>query len=240
MSERDEGAAQSRPRTIYGRRHGRPLRQQRQALMDSLAPRLTVALPPPGGTLDPFALFPRRPREVWLEVGFGGGEHLAFHAERNRDVGIIGCEPFVNGVSSLLRHVADSALENVRLHQDDARWLVEALPPACLGRAFVLFPDPWPKARHHRRRFLQTDTVAMLADRMADGAELRLGSDVPEMVEWMEALMAGEPAFALEAAWMGDDPDRPADWPRTRYETKALASPRAKLMSWRRRARQGG
>src|SRR5690242_18163288 len=130
-----------------GRRQGRPLRPRRQDLMDRLLPRLRVTPPPPGAFLDPFALFPHRPREIWLEIGFGSGEHLAEQAQRHPDVGFIGCEVFVNGVAALLDHIDRRGLANLRLFDDDARLLLPALPDACLTRAFLLFPDPWPKAR---------------------------------------------------------------------------------------------
>src|SRR5690242_20203641 len=150
MTEAPEGA---RWRTVYGRRRGRKLRQGQQALWDGLLPRLAIALPA-AGELDPAALFPRRPAEIWLEIGFGGGEHLAAQAAAHPEIGIIGSEVFENGVAKLLGEVDRLGLDNVRFFVEDARLLVPRLAEASLGRVFVLFPDPWPKLRHHKRRIV--------------------------------------------------------------------------------------
>src|SRR5262249_9683178 len=134
-------------RRFYGRRKGRPLRKGQQHLIDTLLPRVALALPETG-TLDPRALFPGRPEQIWLEIGFGGGEHLAEQARAHPEIGLIGCEVFLNGIATLLTQVASLGLGNVRVYPDDARDLLDALPPASLDRVFLLFPDPWPKRRH--------------------------------------------------------------------------------------------
>ncbi len=209
-------------RRLYGRRRGRRLRTGQQALFETVLPRVRLDLPPPGTRLDPTALFPRPPAAVWLEVGFGAGEHLAWQAAHHRDVGFIGCEPFVNGIAGLLRAVEADGLDNVRVHPGDARDVLDILPDGCLGRVFALFSDPWPKRRHHNRRFVQPETLDTLARVMMPGADLRLASDNPGLVDWMLWHVRAHPAFAWTARRAADWRSRPPDWPPTRYETKAL------------------
>jgi tRNA (guanine-N7-)-methyltransferase len=208
-------------RLLYGRKRGRKLRAGQQALYDTLLPKLRVALPAPGATLDLAALFSAAVRDVWLEVGFGGGEHLAFQAASHPDIGFIGCEPFVNGVVTLLARISAQGLANIRLFDDDARLLLAALPPAGVGRAFILFPDPWPKKRHHKRRIVSPAVLDMLALALKPGAELRLASDDASYVRWMLAHVIGHGAFSWLARRASDWRERPADWPATRYEEKA-------------------
>ncbi|MDX2224883.1 MAG: tRNA (guanine(46)-N(7))-methyltransferase TrmB [Rhodospirillaceae bacterium] len=223
---------------VYGRRKGKPLKPQRQGLLDALLPTLTLPPPRTGAPLDPFAQFEPRPRQVWLEVGFGGGEHLAAQAAANPDIGLIGCDVFLNGVASLVRHVAARQLANVRIWPDDARALLPHLPEASLARLFVLFPDPWPKARHAKRRVIGPDTVDGLARVLADGSQLRVASDHPIYVAWALAHLTAHPAFA----WQVSGPDswraRPADQVETRYEAKARAQGRTPVfMTFLRRPR---
>ena len=209
------------------------MRENAQERLASLLPALALAPPDPGAVVDPFALFAPRPRAVWLEIGFGGGEHLAWQARRHPDVGLIGCEVFRNGVASLLGHLERDGSANVRIFAEDARLLLPALSEGCLERVFLLFPDPWPKKRHAERRFVGEANLDQLARLMADGAELRVASDDPTYQEWALAQMAARPDFAALPA----DP-RPDDWPATRYEAKALAQGRRPLlMRYRRRLR---
>ena len=210
---------------LYGRRRGRPLHRGQQTLIDTLLPRLAVTLPHAGG-FDPAGLFDPRPTDVWLEIGFGGGEHLAAQAAAHRDMGVIGCEVFENGIAKLLAEVERQALANVRILTDDARLLIAALPQASIGRVFILFPDPWPKQRHHKRRIVAGETLDALAAVMKDGAELRLATDDVAYLGWMLARAPIHPAFAWLAEGPSDWRDRPADWPATRYEAKALAAGR--------------
>ena len=209
-----------RPR-LYGRRQGRKLRPHRQGLIETRLPEARLALEPPG-TIDPARLFPFTPRAIRLEVGFGAGEHLAHQAKNNPDVGFIGCEPFVNGVAALLARVAADNLANVRVLDDDARLLFGRFPDASFERVTVLFPDPWPKTRHHRRRFIQTESLDEIARMLIDGGELRFATDHKEYARWTLALALRHPAFAWKAqgprAWRV----RPADSIQTRYEEKAL------------------
>jgi tRNA (guanine-N7-)-methyltransferase len=161
-------------------------------------------------------------KNVWLEIGFGGGEHLFWQAQQNPEVGLIGAEPYLNGVVKLLSKLEASPLPNIRIHMGDAREIIHALPDASLGRVFVLFPDPWPKLRHHKRRFIQMEMLDRLARVMKPGAELRFASDDPGYVEWtLERLMA-HPSFEWTAARAADWQTRPVDWPPTRYEAKEL------------------
>ncbi len=204
----------------YGRRRGRPLRATRAALMDKLLPRLTIPAPADGGAIDPATLFARRPAQVWLEIGFGGGEHLAQQAETHRDVGLIGAEPYLNGVAGLLARIDSQALDNIRLWPGDIRELLPSLLSGTLSRVFVLFPDPWPKARHHKRRLIVTALVNELARVMAVGAELRIATDDPDYLTHINDCMAGQAFFTPIAG------ARPDDWPATRYEAKAAAAGR--------------
>jgi tRNA (guanine-N7-)-methyltransferase len=193
---------------------------------------------PAAGVLDPSALFDPRPEEVWLEIGFGSGEHLAVQAAAHPAIGLIGCEVFENGIAKLLADVQRRALANVRILTDDARLLIAALPPASIGRVFILFPDPWPKQRHHKRRIVAKETLDALVAIMTDGAELRLATDDLDYLAWMLARLPVHPAFA----WLADRPSdwrvRPADWPATRYEAKAItAGRRPYFLRLRRRPR---
>lgn len=220
----DDGVA---PRLLfYGRRQGRKLRPGRQHLMDELLPRLSIALPDAGGKIDPFGLFPSRPQLLWLEIGFGGGEHLAAQAARHPEIGFLGSEVFVNGIATLLAGVERDRLANLRIWPEDARVLLDALPDACLERVFLLFPDPWPKRRHADRRFIGPENLARLARVLAQGGELRVASDDPGYVAWTLQHLRRHPAFRWCAVRADDWRLPPADWVPTRYEAKALAEGR--------------
>lgn len=205
----------------YGRRKGKPLTTARQGVADRLLPQLKIDAPPAGGVLDPRTLFSNSVTETWLEVGFGGGEHLAGHAEHNPNVGIIGAEVFINGVASLTRHIEQKSLKNVRIFNDDVRFLLPALPDQCLSRVFVMFPDPWPKARHAKRRFISPENLNTLARLMRDGTELRVASDHPVYIHWALEQLTQHPAFQ----WQVDGPEDwltpPPDHVTTRYQLKA-------------------
>jgi len=222
---------------LYGRRRGKPLRKHRQALVDTLLPRLAVSLV--SERIDPAALFATKASGgIWLEVGFGKGEHLAAQAAANPAVGIIGCEPYLTGVAGLLSEIEARRLDNVRILVDDARALIARLPAACLSRVFVLFPDPWPKARHHKRRFIQPATLEALARVMADGAELRFATDHRGYCRAALAGLSAHPAFVWTAERAADWRARPDDWPATRYEAKAAAQGRSSVyLRFTRRAR---
>lgn len=210
---------------FYGRRRGRSLRAGQRGRQTTLLPRLAFALPP-AGCLDPGSLFGAPVREVWLEIGFGGGEHLGEQAERHPEIGFIGSEVFENGIVKLLGEVDRRGLANIRLYPDDARALLAALAPRSIARVFILFPDPWPKARHHKRRLIAPPTLDRLAEIMTDGAELRLATDEPSYLGWMLEHATTHPAFSWTARGPADWRRRPADWPATRYEEKARTAGR--------------
>jgi tRNA (guanine-N7-)-methyltransferase len=228
------GVRQDR-RLLFGRRHGRPLRPGQRLLQKELLPVLAVTLPA-CGLFDPQLLFPGdAPRPIWLEIGFGGGEHLAWQAARHPEAGFIGCEVFDNGIAKLLAEVARQRLDNVRVFSDDARLLIARLPPRSLARVFILFPDPWPKRRHWKRRLVTRALLDGLAAGMSAGAELRLATDDRDYLVWMVQLVTEHPDFAWLARRPADWRERPADWPATRYEEKARAAGRAPVFIRARR-----
>ena len=211
----------TRQRRHFGRRKGPALSAYQSGLLETLLPQLRMD-PEPGR--DPRAYFSPGLSEVWLEVGFGGGEHLLWQAQANPRIGIIGAEPYVSGVAKLLSKLAaDERVSNIRLYTEDAGDIIAALPDACLGRVFVLFPDPWPKTRHHKRRFVQRESLDRLAELMIPGAELRLATDDPSYLPWMVEQACIHPGFDWLAEGPADWRQRPADWPQTRYEKKMLA-----------------
>ena len=221
----------------YGRRLGRKLRPGRVALLETVLPQIRIPLEP-GKPLDPWALFERRPARLWLEIGFGAGEHAAWQAEHHSDAGLLAAEIFVNGVASLVRHVSERGLRNIRIHPEDARTLLAALPEACLDRVFLLHPDPWPKARHAERRFVNPANLDALARVLADGGELRIASDHPVYKVWALEQMGRRRDFEWLARCAADWRERPADWPETRYEHKAKGEGRGCLyLRYRRRLR---
>ena len=160
-------------------------------------------------------------RDLWLEIGFGGGEHLLWQARSNPDIGFIGAEPFEDGVVKVLTGIEDGALGNVRVHADDARAVLRWLPDHSLGRVFILFPDPWPKRRHAKRRLINVHLLRLLARIMRPGAELRIGTDIGDYARTILMAFAECPEFEWQARSPADWRVRPGDWPETRYEQKA-------------------
>lgn len=211
-------------RNFYGRRHGKTLKpNQRRYLEEDLAALSLDGVDrqtnPGRDPLDLSRVFGDRP--VWLEIGFGGGEHLVHQAARNPGVGFIGCEPFLNGVAMLLGKVRKSGVGNLRVYPGDVRDLFDVLPPASLSRIFVLYPDPWPKARHHRRRLVTADYLRPLARIARPGAELRIATDIPDYVrQTLEEVPRH--GFRWSAERAADWRDPWPDWLCTRYEQKAL------------------
>ena len=216
--------------SLHGRRQGRPLRAGLRALVDQLLPSLRLSLPGGEGHLDPATLFDPPAREVWLEIGFGGGEHLAWQAQQQAaaasGTGLIGVEVYLNGIATLLRALSDdpAALARLRLYQGDARELLPRLPENSLARVMILFPDPWPKTRHHKRRLIQRDSLDLLALALQPNGELRVATDDPGYLTWIMARLQDHTAFEWCARGPEDWRRRPADWPATRYEEKALAA----------------
>ena len=218
-----EKTAKRGDRVFYGSRRGRPLRAGMQALLDEVLPERaldTTNLAP--DSLDPATLFAPSVARHWLEIGFGGGEHLSAQLAANPDVGTIGCEPFLNGVASLLRHVEEDVgkFDRLRVVADDARPLVDALKPGTLDRIFVLHPDPWPKKRHHFRRIIQIDSIARFHTLLRPGGELRIATDDIGYLRWILARVTAHTGFRWTACGPRDWKDRPEDWPETRYEAK--------------------
>ncbi len=215
------------PDRLYGRQRTHALRPRQQRLLDTTLPRLRY---------DPATPFPPPAEKLWLEVGFGGGEHARAQAAANPQAGLIACEVFEQGICSLLAALVPEGEEataplppNLRLWDDDARALLRALPEASLHRLFLLFPDPWPKARHAKRRFVHPDTVQLVASRLAPGAEWRIATDDPTYQAWVTEVMAAQTRL-----FAADPPatQRPEAWPPTRYEIKALKAGR-KPLYWR-------
>jgi tRNA (guanine-N7-)-methyltransferase len=213
MSEAAERAG-----AFFGRRKGKKLRAGQDDLVQNLLPAIRVI---PGSA--PSGGFPgREERETWLEIGFGGGEHLAAQARAHRDVNFIGCEPFVNGMAKLLAVIEHERLDNVRVWDDDVTDLLPTLPDASFDRVYILYPDPWPKRRQRKRRLVSDETLEALARVMKPGAELRFASDIDDYIGWVLARVLRSRHFRWIAA-RPDDWRRPYEgWPGTRYEAKAI------------------
>lgn len=206
------------PLRSFGRIKSRPIKPRQAGLLDTLLPRiaLDVTTPIPPVQLKPDAT------ETWLEIGFGGGEHMAAQAARHPHALILGAEPFLNGAASALRHIDEQALSNVRLHVGDARDLLVQLPDACLARVFIMFPDPWPKARHHKRRLVQPEFVAEIVRVLQPGGRLRFATDWADYADWALERWQASPELTWPAERADDWRVPPADHVTTRYEEKKL------------------
>lgn len=205
---------------LYGRQSGHKLRPAQQDLVDRLLPAIAV---PEEGALSSTVLF-GDDRPLHFEIGFGAGEHLAYRADLLPDHGLIGCEPFLNGVVGALGHVRDKALTNVRLHMGNALDILSRLPDGALSFVYLLHPDPWPKARHAKRRMMNPGPVELIARKLKPGGEFRFGTDHPVYLRHALMIMRqfGD-HFAWTAAAPRDFQVRPGGWPETRYEAKAHA-----------------
>ena len=203
---------------LYGRSSGHRLRAGQQKLIDELLPAIRV---PAEGEITAKGLF-GDDRPLHLEIGFGGGEHLAYRADLLPDHGFIGCEPFLNGVASALAHVRDEHLANVRLWRGDALDVLKRVPDGSLRMVYLLHPDPWPKARHSKRRMVNDGPIDLLAAKFAPAGELRIATDHPVYLEWTLMVMQRHARqFEWLAEWPGGFLERPGGWPQTRYEAKA-------------------
>jgi tRNA (guanine-N7-)-methyltransferase len=205
----------------YGRRRGRKPSARQTALWSEVYPRFALALDSPAPDRLT-ALFDPAVEDVWLEIGFGGGEHLIWQAKANPRIGLIGCEPFQDGIVKALAAMEAETIGNIRLYAEDARPLLRWLPDAGIGRAFLLFPDPWPKKRHHKRRLVTEATLGELARIMRPGAELRIATDIADYARWTLEAVLRQASFAWTAERAADWRERGPDWPPTRYEQKAL------------------
>lgn len=211
-------------RNFYGRLKGKALKPSQKRYLDEDLAALSPGpvdwdVNPERKILDLKSLF--QDREVWLEIGFGGGEHLVHQAQANPHVGIIGAEPYINGVAMLLGKIRRAGVTNLAIYPGDARDLMDVLPAGSIARAFLLYPDPWPKSRHHRRRFVTPEHLDPLAQALKTGALLRVATDIPDYVrQTLEAV----PKAGFD--WLADCPsdwrDPWSDWLSTRYEQKAL------------------
>ncbi|MGA7385852.1 MAG: tRNA (guanine(46)-N(7))-methyltransferase TrmB [Methylocella sp.] len=209
---------------LHGRRRGKKLGAHHASLLRTVLPCLGFDVARP--IADPACLFSDRPSALWLEIGFGGGEHLAAQAHVHPDIGYIGCDVFLNGIAKALALIEAGQLRNVRLYNGDARAVIEALPAGALDGTYLLYPDPWPKRRHHRRRFLSGETLAALGRVMRPGAELRFATDIDGNTGWSLARVLRSPDFVWAPAGPGDWQMPWGGWTGTRYEAKALRAGR--------------
>ena len=208
------------PLKTFGRRGGRPLSGRQKALMDDLLPRLSIPIKP-DLRLDPKTLF-EDPNEIWLEIGFGGGEHVSGQAAANDNTGILASEVFFEGVAKLLGQIDDDQLSNVRVWPDDGRVLIDDLADDSIDRAFILFPDPWPKARHQKRRLIQPDFLNALARIMSPGGRVRFATDVRSYADEALERFLSHPTFSWSAGEADDWRIAPTDHVSTRYQEKRL------------------
>ena len=218
------------------------MRPNRLALVKSLLPKLALAIGAgDGGTPTPLKLselFDAKPRNVWLEIGFGGGEHLVAQARANPNIGFIGCDPFFEGVGKLLSQIEAEGLSNIRIFPGDANRLITTLPGMCLGKVFALFPDPWPKKRHHKRRLVNKGFLNSLARTMCDDATFHFSTDHDEYGRWALRFLLEHQAFDWSARGPRDWLTRPSDGIVTRYEQKALTAGRTCIyLQFQRRQR---
>lgn len=221
-----------RPRAFhfYGRRHGRKLRPRQAEYLKRMLAEYAINIPAKNQPLKLTSVFAHSPRQFYLEIGFGGGEHLAAVAQANPKAGFIGAEPFINGVASIARHIAEGGIENIRVWADDVRLLLPVLPEASLDGVYVLFPDPWPKTRHTPRRIIQSAMLDRLAACIKKGGFLLLASDDATAKSWLLEVACQHQQFAWQAKTAADWRMPPKGTPATRYMQKAQRHGR--IPSW--------
>jgi len=220
---------------FFGRRKGKAIGSSRERLIQELLPKISLNLPQ-RGKMNINKIFPFKPKEIWLEVGFGGGEHVADLAKKYPQIGFVGAEPFLNGVASLLAHLNGShrfpkenadleagRVDNVRIWPDDIRLVFPYLPDAIFDRIFVLYPDPWPKARHAERRFINQENLLELYRLLSPKGRLYVATDVVGYAEWVQEQMKLFKNFKQENKDLHCSPE---DWVPTRYEQKGIAAGR--------------
>ena len=205
-------------RRLYGRSKGKTLRSHQTELIADLLPQLALDLTAP--------LAPREEHELRVEIGFGGGEHLIEAAAAEPDVDFIGCEPFINGIARLLSRIEARGLRNIRLHRGDAADVLDRLHDASLSRVYLFYPDPWPKRRHRKRRFVSTENLDRLARVLKPGAELRFATDIDDYAGWTLARLRARPDFVWRAGGAQDWLSPWDGWTQTKYEAKAIAAGR--------------
>ena len=222
----EEGGLAGVERSVYGRRYGRPMRRERREALEQHLSKIQIELPSEG-QLDLKSVFGPEISEVWLEIGAGNGDHAVWQAERNPHIGVLAVEPYMNGVANLTVAARKRGLANIRVLADDARLLLARLPPGSISRTFILFPDPWPKRRHWRRRIICEDVLDRVAEAMPRGAELRIGTDHADYLVWILRVLQRHPAFHWRPTCAADWKQRPDDWPETRFEAKGWEAGRA-------------
>jgi tRNA (guanine-N7-)-methyltransferase len=205
---------------FFGRAKGKALRKGQVANFETVLPALRVPLD--SNPVDPATLFPDNPREYRIEIGFGGGEHLLHRAAENPDVGYIGCEPFINGMAKMLREIPERGITNIRLHDRDATELLVALKPSSIAGIDILYPDPWPKRRQRKRRFISDECIALMAKALKPGGILRFASDIDDYIGWTLVRMLRSAEFTWLAETADDWRNPYPTWPGTRYEAKAI------------------
>jgi tRNA (guanine-N7-)-methyltransferase len=218
------------PRAFFGRRAGKTLHEGQKALYQSLLP--AIAIPEGEGALDPRGLFDR-PAPLVLEIGYGGGEHLARQAQERPDTNFIGCEVFSGGVGKMLQAIEEGGLTNVRLFTEDALKLMMRLPDGCFEAAYLLYPDPWPKTRHHKRRFVSSTTMGELARLIRPGGQLFVATDIEDYADWTLAHVLREPRLRFTSTRAGDWHQPYPGWQPTRYERKARREGRLRSFYFR-------
>jgi tRNA (guanine-N7-)-methyltransferase len=212
------------PDLLYGRRKGKPIKATQQRLMDRDLPILSVKLPPVKLETLKGVFADQDYSEYWFEIGFGGGEHIAAQAQKHPNVGMIGAEAFVNGVASLVQLIDQHQLTNVHIYSGDGRQLLKVLPDASLTKVIILFPDPWPKLRHHKRRLVNEQILKEVSRVLKPGGELRIGSDHVNYIQWSLEKVGKMAQFVPQFDPANVPEMRPSGWEPTRYESKALAS----------------
>lgn len=209
-------------RKIWGRKQSRPLKTYQKSLLEQLLPLLQIKMTSEMN-LDLATLFHTPKQDYHLEIGFGGGEHLATRADESPEIGFLGCEPFINGVASLLKHIDTNSIGNIRIIMDDARLLLKLLPDQSLSRIYVLFPDPWHKKRHHKRRIISNETIEDLSRVLKNRGELYMATDIIEYAMWMQETLKPRQELILDMGQRQSLTERPTDWPHpTKYEMKGV------------------
>jgi len=210
------------PLRTFGRTGGRPLSARQQKLMDEELPKYAIDTKDHKANLAPDTLFTHSPREVWFEIGFGGAEHLIGQAQKHPDFGIIGCEPFLEGVAKAVTQIWENKINNIRLHADDARDILDALSDNSLDRVFIMFPDPWHKAKHHKRRLIQVEFLQTLARVLKKGGQVRFATDWANYADWALEKFEASDDFEWTANQADDWRIPPQDHITTRYQMKGL------------------
>lgn len=206
----------------YGRRKSKTLSSKRSLALEEIIPLYGIEkdIIKQDKNINPAELFTFKPKEVWFEIGFGSGEHLVHQALNNPEVGLIGCEPFINGVSALCVSIKEHNIKNILIWDDDARLLMDKMNSHSLDKLFLLHPDPWPKTKHHKRRFVQKETLDAFSKLLKDGAEFRTATDHKALAQWMMEKIYFHPNFTWKASCANDWNTPPDDWTATRYCNK--------------------